>query len=459
MTMINNPLRPDRPVLPEWTRWAWASMVEREYWSSSILSAGKAWNEIERMSVVDGVRQAIRLTVPTSDIMQLSRWAAKYELALTLVDETGIINNYSSVLDAGGVGSLIVILSKPENLPAVYEYVRVKDQPRVGDEALGKLLGYPDCCRELFAKTWGAGQVDSTWEQYATTGNANGPVECNMLWRWMNIRLVPHLPCSFQCEKTAAFGKKFRELFLKYGYVEELKTIDHVLGWTTRWSSINGLAEIESQIIKVCTRTDWAPPSDKRYFQRIGRPYVKPSASGWKLNGFQSFEAMTSAHSYVLKAIKEFVPDSANIIDLGCGTGALLRKAKLHMPGIDIAGIDLVDEAIDYAKKNGPGKWITGSFGNLHELKKLFGLARTNCVVYSPNRFLELPDEERLALVEFLNKNALVHIVYAYSDQIEKMPLTDWVANAGFPIDKLLVTEFSNKTASTGVIKPWQPTT
>jgi hypothetical protein len=53
--------------------------------------------------------------------------------------------------------------------------------------------------------------VDTTWLMaLASAGASNGtrvlavsgPPEANILWRWMGVRAVPHLPCRFDCPAT-----------------------------------------------------------------------------------------------------------------------------------------------------------------------------------------------------------------------------------------------------------------
>ena len=52
-------LQDDRPVLPEWTRWAWASMTDRQYWKPIFNRLSDARNQIELLSLIENVRPAI----------------------------------------------------------------------------------------------------------------------------------------------------------------------------------------------------------------------------------------------------------------------------------------------------------------------------------------------------------------------------------------------------------------
>jgi hypothetical protein len=42
------------------------------------------------------------------------------------------------------------------------------------DRTIGRLLGYPDCCREFFKRVWvDEGMVDTTWPVAVATAGAN----------------------------------------------------------------------------------------------------------------------------------------------------------------------------------------------------------------------------------------------------------------------------------------------
>ena len=84
------------------------------------------------------------------------------------------------------------------------------------ENALGRLLGYPSCCTAFFRRVWVEdAMVDTTWPMaLASAGESNGTravtvsglPEANILWRWMGVRAVPHLPCRFDCQATVRPG-------------------------------------------------------------------------------------------------------------------------------------------------------------------------------------------------------------------------------------------------------------
>jgi hypothetical protein len=437
-TVTSSVLDPNRPVLPEWTRWAWASMVERDFWKPLFDRISSLREEIEWLTVIEGVRPAMYTHVAPENLLEINTRAAKHGLVVVPIVK---INQVESSYRASSSPDPFNP-NKPWNYrvlianKTVLSLILETDNIAANDEVLGQVLGYPKCCRDFFHRTWGAGQVDTTWDQYAETGNPAGPVEANLLWRWMNVRWVSHLPCSYQCAETVEIGRKTRDIVKKHGYVEEAKVIDNILSWPVRWTSVNGIAEIVGPAIKVSTRTDWAPPSDNRRFHRPGK-YVKPTSDLWKDNGFSSYVGMTISHAPLLEEIKTLVPQNGAIIDLGCGNGRLLRTAKLSRSDISIGGVDINENAIRTVQSGLVGKWHASKIQDLHWVN--WFNPETTVALWCPVRFTEMDDDEaqktRAALSVYKT-----HLVYVYGDNLQKYPLQDWVAHAGYPVDRLTIT-------------------
>lgn len=436
-------LDPNRPVLPEWTRWAWASLVERDYWLPLFEKASAAREEIEWLTVIEGLRPAMYTFVAPDQLVNVNQRAAKHGLVVVPIAQQN--RNPQHSYTSGSSGSLNlsqpweyrVLITHPDMLPLISRTPNLAQN----NEVLGEVLGYPTCCREFFHRTWGAGQVDTTWDQYASTGNADGPLEANMLWRWWSIRWVSHLPCSFQCQATIDLGRKTREIAKKHGLVEEAKIIDTILSWPVKWSGVNGIAEIVGPAIKISTRTDWAPPTDNRQFERRGR-YAKPNEDLWKHNGFSSYRAMDESHKPLIDEIVALVPERGTIVDLGCGNGRLLRTAKLHRPDIRVGGVDVNAEAIQSAHASMVGGW---SAAKIEDMTWKYLITDTAVLLYSPVRLTEMSESDRTRVREALSAHP-THLVYVYGDNLQRRSLEEWVIAAGLPVDKLTVV--CNETAS-----------
>lgn len=53
-----------------------------------------------------------------------------------------------------------------------------------------------------------------------------------------------------------------------------------------------------------------------------------------------------------LEYIKNFFPQNAKVIDLGCGSGAIGITLKKKMPTLDVTCLDISEEALDVTRKN-----------------------------------------------------------------------------------------------------------
>lgn len=440
--MTTQPLAINRPTLPEWTRWAWSSLTEREYWMPLIKMASQTYVRMERESVAEGIRPAAYQTIHPNNFLDQSAWATRRGLVLIPITQVNVADSYSSAsnnFDPSKSIEFRVIITTP-NLVAQIQ--QIPDLANNNTE-LGKLLGYPECCQKFFLNTWGSGQVDTTFDQYATTGLADGSVEANILWRWLGIRWVSHLPCSFQCNHTIERGRQMRQLMRQRGHHEAAHVIDTVLSWPTRWSGINGIAEIVAPAVKVSTRTDWAPPKDNRRFTRKGR-YTKPTKDIWTLNGFTSFPVMFESHEPVVKAIAEFAKKDGTLVDLGCGNGTLLRRSAFHRPDLKLVGYDTNEVAITAAAATGIGDYTVANVKDVM-------LNEQMTVVMNPARLTELTPTEATILLEELQS---VHniIVYAYGDTLKQRSLAEWIVEARLPVERLLITHASD-LVSVGVIE------
>jgi hypothetical protein len=237
-----------------------------------------------------------------------------------------------------------------EDLAAAY----IKQDWRV----VGKVLGYPECCVDFFMEYWVKEQwFDTTYPM--GKGDILSPAN-NILLRWMGIRLVSHLPCSFSCFKTAIAGAKNIELARELGYGREIGNIVEMLNWPMEWTSLHGIAIITTPVFKIITATDALP--SKASFRLEGLDYPKEGASGLVFpftpdrdkkryidNGFPSRAAMDAAHDKVIKDVSDLKPSS--VLDLGCGNRELLNKMSYFFGaygfGVDIDPDKLPDACMN----------------------------------------------------------------------------------------------------------------
>jgi hypothetical protein len=188
-------------------------------------------------------------------------------------------------LEAGDPFLYRVVVGNPDSVLAFRDAWDAGD-----DQEMGRLLGYPACCVKFSRRVWeDEGLTDTTWPMALGTGTPengtrcieiSGPPEANILWRWIGVRPVPHLPCRCDCEGSVELGRRFIRLGRQAGFGEEMDWLLEILSWPVEWSALHGIAEIKTPVLKVMARTD--ATATKYVVQRHGSAYPAEGARGLK---------------------------------------------------------------------------------------------------------------------------------------------------------------------------------
>jgi hypothetical protein len=261
-------------VLPDFTRHSWVNDHARLTWEPRMARIRHAWSEVQWLSVVDKIRPCAMVGFPKEVPSTVtSRWSEKRLSAVSL--PAGEHQTPTGTLYVA-VGSLVDVRCAREAWTA-------RD-----DDALGRLLGYPECCRSFFQEVWVNQQLlDTTWAMATNTATPAGSTVAlesseaniaNILWRWLGVRAVPHLPCSFRCEKTIQLGEELIQVAARAGYAHEGQWLAEMLSWPVEWSALHGIAEVKTPILKISTRTD--ATANKYTVQWKGTGYPAEGATG-----------------------------------------------------------------------------------------------------------------------------------------------------------------------------------
>jgi hypothetical protein len=369
-------------TLPDFTRYCWVDEATRREWEPRLERISRAWAEIEYLSVVSRIRPCGLCWIPKSAVEEaVSRWRShRLSAASVPAEGEGLRPPYSNMIR--------VVVGSYEDVQSFKESWQARDH-----DSVGRLLGYPTCCRTFFSRVWVACNcTDTTW--FMATSRDDDAVHlvdaepgkdqfCNILWRWLGIRAVPHLPCAFDCAASAALGEKLIGVGVSIGYVEEMKWLREVLSWPAEWSALHGIAEIKTPILKIATRTDstpckyvvrWRgssypergitglqfpyrapvrPMTQLKVFQGgLSQGCALPERPGWQHadNGFSSREAMDRLHEPIVDLARSTLSgQTGNVLDLGCGNGMLLSKVCDGTRVIPF-GVDTSKRAIEHAR-------------------------------------------------------------------------------------------------------------
>jgi SAM-dependent methyltransferase len=348
---------------------------------------------------------------------------------------------------------------------------------------LGDLLGYPSCCGEFFQRVWIREKfIDTTWPMALNSVESKdasteyvevtGPPQANILWRWTGLRMVPHLPCSFNCRYTVQLGIKMVELGKKIGYEQEMNWLGDILSWPVEWSALHGIAEIKNPLLKVSTRTDATP---KKYVLRRKSEVLPDEAESGLLfphlrigghnhkqewyhtdNGFSSVFAMDSAHKPVVEVCLSILEanKAVNVLDLGCGNGALLKKIKNANSNVTPYGIDHDSLRIEHAHAVLPDYSENFVTGDIFENNFLWhrGL-HYRISILMPGRLLDCKNIEQIKWLKNQIENHCDNlIIYAYGDWLTRYGSITKLANElgmhpllSSPLnDKACIAKFAN---------------
>ena len=474
--------------LQDFTRISWTSDSAREVWQPRIGRISNAWLEIEWLAVVAGLRSCCITTAsPEQFVERAPRWAQNGLTALPLA-LAGVTQSYSSTPVAVQSGKPFVfrmVLGSPKDVTQFKEAWDGLD-----DRGIGTLLGYPNCCREFFNRVWvDEAMVDTTWPMALATPAAEirgtlvevGTLpKSNILWRWMGVRPVSHLPCSFACDATMELADRLIEVGRKHGFDEEMDWMLQILDWPVEWSALHGVAEIKTPILKVSTRTNATPckytvrykgqSTPPEAAQGLRFPFLAasspiltesdgfkrglenpigehrkngdslqlperssgccvqmgavPSFPPWYAtdNGFSTVAAMDSSHEPILKTANSVLAETSGmVLDLGCGNGVLLKKLLDASPSIVPFGIDVEAGRIAHARELLPRFADNFVVGNLFDMKLAWPEGRRYALaLLMPGRLLEVDPAQAAGLRVRLKDQCDRILIYAYGDWLTR---------------------------------------
>jgi len=185
--------------LPEWDpRITWTSAEARTVWEPRMRRVSAAYLDAERQAVVLGQKPSALQAVSPDGHLDLTRQMAAHGLVVLPLGKLARTSGYSSAtrpLAEGEPFDLRVAITRPD---AVERWTEAWAESN--DEQIGRLLGYPPCCRSFFETAWVREHwFDTTYPMSYGKTDVQGT---NMLLRWFGIRPVSHLPCSFDCLAT-----------------------------------------------------------------------------------------------------------------------------------------------------------------------------------------------------------------------------------------------------------------
>ena len=245
-----------------------------------------AFLQIEYLSVVEGTRDSHLMFIRPSELEYQRSKFKNYGLEIVLLnkevdDISGGYGNHSGDWDGNGNYTWRAIVTRPEHVQRWNDIWRIRTADvLLGEYLIGRALGYPECCSKFFTQIWIKDMgIDTTWQQalctidkvkqddielwkFPKTNITNielpqtTPIWANNLLRWAGMKLVTHLPCSFDCKETKRIALENLGIATKYGFGYEYNKLCQIQEWDTTWSTQYGIATIETPIFTIHTVSD-----------------------------------------------------------------------------------------------------------------------------------------------------------------------------------------------------------
>lgn len=360
----------------EWMRGpAWASPAARVAWEPVIADAQRAWSEAEVASLTEGLRDSALVFLTPAELPIAAGDCRAQGLEITPLE----------ALD----GRLRVAIHR-RGLAARWWSAWTGGD----DDAIGALLGFPECCRSFFRREWPTGH-----DLVLAMNRADGPWLGNILLRWLGVRLVPHLPCSADCGPTLEQARAYLDVARKCSE-SGATALERLLRLPTSYSAHAGVTIVETPHFRFMAASD---PEVSCNLRRAGQPEADEP---WRDNGFASRSAMEAAHAVVAGVVGR-VPRA---IDLGAGDGALL--ARVAAAGV---AVELDEDRARRGRARHPS--VDFQVQTIRDFVRR--PAATDVVLLMPGRLLEMEHVEAEAVRAWLRDRVRL-VVYAYGDVLDR---------------------------------------
>jgi hypothetical protein len=396
----------------------WPSVEARNVWEPKVWAAASAWNELETLSVENGLRDSALFSMSPKDLVQASRAVVGRGLELTVVDETLLTSTYQSALAESGSPGLRVALH-PRGLGHAWHDAWLRGD----DERIGEMLGFPRCCRDFFLRVWKTERLrDTTWPMIGGTTLSSGSNLSNILLRWIGVRLVPHLPCSFNCQESRRQAERFFQLGLANGLEAEMRAAKDLLSLPMTYSALHGIGLLETPQFRFSFSTDYTPV-ERRFSIQCGEKEADPGTVGPVNlqraetaanptdipgdNGFSTNREMAKAHSVIIETLRLMNVKNAIVADLGCGDGTLLNKLRMEDIASTVTGIEQDLGKVERGQRRYPDLRLLGI--RIQDMLPV----EYDVALISINRFDEASPEELKRMLDVVH-SAKRLVIYSY---------------------------------------------
>lgn len=283
-------------TVPPFTRTNYAGLAVKEVWEPKIMAARQFYYDMEYLTVVHGLRNCTTDHININKYREATMGLAKRGLLsnpiFPAVPHIGFFTSRITPTDSDNFAYYSVISPNVDILNQFHEAEMAQDFG-----AVGRLLGYPDCCVEHFLQKWSEKVMDMTWHQANALPESNvvsrdehtirfksDPITNSIYKNPLRIGLTMHMPCSLECERTKGLAQDYIQLAKDLGMQEQLDNILEILDLPVQWDCAKGIGVITTPVFK--TTFNSLTTTQKFVVQRESDYYPAEGTSGlvfpWK---------------------------------------------------------------------------------------------------------------------------------------------------------------------------------
>lgn len=248
-------------VMPPFLRIQWVSKEIKMKYEPMLQLAKNFYATLEKDSVRYGLRHCTTdsITAEEMDIKQQQYIKdGLYFLPLQKVGMYSGFSNYHPAVEEGKPWHYYGVVA--DSVEHAEQFAHATE---IGDhKTIGRLLGFPDCCIDMFNNDWMQGYVDPIWQQAINTDENHVrlkesnlirlkdlPWQSNAMLRVLGVGPIFHIKDRFDCLHTHENAMKWVELGEKLE-VEGLKEMEMFLRMPMEWDVLKGIAYIKTPLFK-----------------------------------------------------------------------------------------------------------------------------------------------------------------------------------------------------------------
>ncbi|HET8846037.1 MAG TPA: radical SAM protein [Ktedonobacteraceae bacterium] len=231
--------------LPPFLRQTFVGEAQRSKWAPRIAAVRTMLARLSVLAVRDNLVPLSLVTVSPGEVFTLHNLAATYDLRTRLL---------SDELQKG----FVTMVVGAEQITARYQQAWQEKDETLQDT----LMEVPVCCQNAHRQWRQAGHNDPTW-QLVANGQPNQQIDIscspvmNILLRQLGIALPDYLPCHLHCEESTRRSSALLALGHEVAAGEEIHWLEEMLNWPAEWSTLHGVAELKTGIVKLAYESDF----------------------------------------------------------------------------------------------------------------------------------------------------------------------------------------------------------